>query len=85
MDAALKRIRAIANSANEMDRKKLVITLRDALYSIESEDDTMHRILFLVSHLWCLTTTALHLKKRLGFDIGNPSIFKLRPSALASI
>lgn len=49
MEAALVQISDIASTVDEASRKKLVIALRDTMYSIESEDDTMHRIMFLVS------------------------------------
>ena len=51
MEAALAQIWDIASTADEASRKKIVIALRDTMYSIESVDDTMHRIMFLVSRL----------------------------------
>ena len=38
-----------AETVNEQERKKLIDGLRDLSYSIETPDDTMHRIMYMVS------------------------------------
>jgi demethylsterigmatocystin 6-O-methyltransferase len=49
MDEVINQVTHLASTADEATRKKLIVTLRDLAYSIESPDDTMQRIMFLVS------------------------------------
>ena len=51
MDAALAEVRELASSAGEETRSKVVDSLRNTLYSLESEDESLERIMFLVRHL----------------------------------
>ena len=51
MDSLLSLAKAIAKDADEAGRKKLLDTLRDVAYSIESPEDTIQRIMFSVRKL----------------------------------
>ena len=51
MDNLLSLAKAIAKDADEAGRKKLLDTLRDVAYSIESPEDTIQRIMFSVRKL----------------------------------
>ena len=49
MEEALAEVERFAGSSSEGTRKKLVNSLRNTLYSIESQDETLDRIMFSVS------------------------------------
>ena len=49
METVISIVRDLSESANEADRKDIILALRDLAHSIESPDDTMGRILFIVS------------------------------------
>ena len=49
MQAVIDTVKDLSSTADEATRKKIIITLRDLAYSIESHDDTIGRIMFLVS------------------------------------
>jgi hypothetical protein len=49
MDALFAQLRSLASSADEAGRKALLDGLRDLSYSIESKQDSIQRILFVVS------------------------------------
>lgn len=44
MDAILNQLSSIAAKADEATRKTILTKLRDFSYSIESSDDTTHRV-----------------------------------------
>lgn len=48
MENFLSLAKTIARNADEAGRKKLLDTLRDVAYSIESPEDTIQRIMFSV-------------------------------------
>ena len=50
MEEALAEVQRLAGSSGEETRKKIVDSLRNTLYSIESQDEIMDRIMFLVRH-----------------------------------
>ncbi|KAL9116884.1 MAG: hypothetical protein Q9187_006587 [Circinaria calcarea] len=49
--AVIDTVEDLSSTADEATRKKIITALRDLAYSIESPDDTMGRIMFLVSLL----------------------------------
>lgn len=50
MEEALAEVERLASSSGEGTRNKIVDSLRKTLYSIESKDETLDRIMFLVRH-----------------------------------
>ena len=50
MDEALAEVERLAGLSGEGTRDKIVSSLRNTLYSIESQDETLDRIMFLVRH-----------------------------------
>lgn len=50
MDEALAEVQRLADSTDEGTRTKIVNSLRNTIYSIESQDETLRRIMFLVRH-----------------------------------
>ncbi len=48
MDSLVVQVKALAEGADEASRKKILDTLRDLTYSIESPEDTIQRIMFYV-------------------------------------
>ena len=59
MDNLLSLAKAIAKDADEAGRKKLLDTLRDVAYSIESPEDTIQRIMFLGKGTACEATISI--------------------------
>ena len=51
MDTAFDQIRALAQGADEATRKKVLDSLRDLTYSLETPQDSIQRIIFYVSML----------------------------------
>ena len=51
METVIDQAKRLANSASEVERKKLIDGLRDLSYSLETPDDTMQRVMYLVSAL----------------------------------
>lgn len=49
MEAVIDQAKRVASNANEVERKKLIDGLRDLSYSLEAPDDTMQRVMYLVS------------------------------------
>ena len=49
MEDLMDEAKRLAENVNEQERKKLIDGLRDLSYSIETPDDTMNRIMYLVS------------------------------------
>lgn len=49
MEAIIDQVKHLFSSADEVARKKILVGLRDLMYAIESPDDTLQRIMFLVS------------------------------------
>ncbi|KIM98593.1 hypothetical protein OIDMADRAFT_43492 [Oidiodendron maius Zn] len=47
MDALIAQVKALANTADEADHKKLLETLRGLLYSLETPQDSANRIMYL--------------------------------------
>lgn len=50
MEEALAEVERLASSSSEGTRTKIVESLRKTLFSIESQDETLDRIMFLVRH-----------------------------------
>ena len=50
MDDALAEVQRLAGLSGEETRNKIVNSLPNTLYSIESQDKTLDRIMFLVRH-----------------------------------
>jgi demethylsterigmatocystin 6-O-methyltransferase len=48
MDQVTTIVRNLSHSADEATRKRILLALRDLEYSIETPDETMGRIMFLV-------------------------------------
>lgn len=49
MEAVVDQVRGLAGSVDEAGRSRILDQLRDLAYSLESPDETMNRIMFLVS------------------------------------
>ena len=49
MEAVIDQAKRVASNVNEVERKKLIDGLRDLSYSLEAPDDTMQRVMYLVS------------------------------------
>ena len=49
MEQVIDQVNHLVSRADDAARKKVINELRDLAYSIESPDDTMQRIMFLVS------------------------------------
>ena len=49
MDTVIAQIKSLAGSANEATRKNMTDQLRELSYSLESPDDTLQRVMYLVS------------------------------------
>lgn len=47
MDVVLKQVECLASCAKEEERKRIIGQLRDLSYSLESPDDTLHRVIYL--------------------------------------
>ena len=50
MEDALAEVQRLAGLSGEGTRNKIVNSLRNTLYSIESQDETLDRIMFSVRH-----------------------------------
>ena len=50
MEDALAEVQRLAGLSGERTRNQIVNSLRNTLYSIESQDETLDRIMFLVRH-----------------------------------
>lgn len=48
METITTQVKNLASTANEAARKKMIDQLRDLSYSLESPDDTLQRIMYLV-------------------------------------
>lgn len=48
MEAIADQAKRLAGNVSEQERKKLIDGLRDLSYSLETPDDTMQRIMYLV-------------------------------------
>ena len=48
MEAIIDQAKGLAKNASEQERKKLIDALRDLSYSLETPDDTMQRIMYMV-------------------------------------
>lgn len=89
MDSIISQVKALAASADDVDRKNIIVALRDLSHSLESSDDTMQRIMFYVSlkmH-FCFLVSILFLYSSLddGLIIQTGSIFKLHLCVLVLI
>ena len=49
MEAVIDQAKRVASNANEAERRKIIDGLRDLSYSLETPDDTMQRVMYLVS------------------------------------
>lgn len=49
MDAIATQVEHLASTANEAERKAMIDQLRELSYTLESGDDTLQRIMYLVS------------------------------------
>ena len=52
MEAVIDQAKRVASNAKENERKKIIDDLRDLSYSLETPDDTLQRIAYLVSELY---------------------------------
>ena len=50
MENALAEVQRLAGLSGEVTRIKIIKSLRNTLYSIESQDEILDRIMFLVRH-----------------------------------
>ena len=48
MDAITAQVQALAKTVDEAGRKKLIDSLRNLSYSLETTQDTSHRLLYAV-------------------------------------
>ena len=48
MDSVISQVKKLAGTADELTRKEMIVGLRDLASSLESTDDTIERIMFLV-------------------------------------
>lgn len=48
MEAITTQVKKLAGAADEIARKEMIVALRDLASSLETTDDTMERIMFLV-------------------------------------
>ena len=55
VDAIVALAKTLTKEEDEAERKKLLDTLRDVAYSIESPENTMQRIMFYVKKNHCYT------------------------------
>ena len=62
VDAIVALAKSLTKEEDEAERKKLLDTLRDVAYSIESPEDTMQRIMFYVKKKF--TVVAMVATKR---------------------
>ena len=54
MEVALAQVREVAdNLIDDVARNKFLLALRDTMYSLETQDDTLDRIEFLVGSFDC--------------------------------
>lgn len=49
MDAIVNQIKSLASGADEAQRKQILVSLREVADSIESPNDTLQRLIYLVS------------------------------------
>lgn len=70
MESLITKIQQEAASASYVDRKKLLDSLRDLQYSIETPEDTMQRIL----HLVCFPN--LRMRPLILPNWKTPTVFK---------
>jgi demethylsterigmatocystin 6-O-methyltransferase len=49
MDAIVDQIKSLAQGADEAQRKQILVSLREVSDSIESPNDTLQRLIYLVS------------------------------------
>ncbi|KAL2050995.1 hypothetical protein ABVK25_008741 [Lepraria finkii] len=47
MEAVIDQVKRMASNANEVERKEIIDGLRDLSYSLETPDDTLHRVIYL--------------------------------------
>ena len=88
MEETLAEIRRLATSICEGTRNKIAGSLRNTFYSIESQDETVDRIMFLVRHRHDFensSSTNIASAKGQNPDIQSISIFKSPLSAWALI
>lgn len=64
MEAVVEQVRGLAGSADEAGRSKVLDQLRELIYSLESPDETMNRIMFLVSLLIMLIHIPASLRSK---------------------
>lgn len=69
MDALIKQVKHEANSLDEVGRKKILDDLRDLALSIETPEDSVQRIYFLVRLLLTIRShCALNTSEFLTFE-----------------
>ena len=69
MDSVISQVKKLASTADELTRKEMIVGLRDLASSLETTDDTMERIMFLVR------LTGLHFNYH---TLKSISIFRFR-------
>lgn len=52
MEAVIDQVRDLAGSADKAGRSKILDQLRELAYSLESSDETINRVVFLVGFLY---------------------------------
>ena len=88
MEDAVAEIQRLAGLSGEETRNKIVNSLRNTLYSIESQDETLDRIMFLVrlkQHPKHSSSTDTAFGKRRDDNNLSISIFKSQLSEWALI
>lgn len=48
MEAIIDQAKLLADNVSEQERKKLIDGLRDLSYSLETPNDTIHRLMYMV-------------------------------------
>lgn len=76
MEAVVDQVKGLAGSADEAGRSEILDQLRELAYSLESPDETMNRIMFLVS----LLITFIHISALLTMKTCDSNICFLEPS-----
>lgn len=51
MESIVEQIKNLASGADEAQRKQILVSLREVSDSIETSNDTLHRLIYLVSLL----------------------------------
>lgn len=66
MEAVIKQVRDFTSSADEAGRSRILDQLRELSYSLESPDETMNRIMFLVRFSIAFVQTSTSLSNKMN-------------------